>query len=365
MQRTCKIFLRKNRLRAIAVAVAASLVGGLSSTAFASPADGAFGYRAGQWVLREAPSYVYAKGSSSRYLTPKEAALRHTLSITIQQNVINRFSFKVGCMMESATPLFELNVSSLDIRVFDSINDFVFARFLVDDNQEYSLRGEIVSSDRILFVPSTQSQNKNLSDIFLQMREGGNLKIALLQGDRAKAREYTVPLDGFMQYSDEILRSCQSYNQNSQEKMQFLPDYITKEPEGYAAKEYSLKQLDVNVINPNAPRKIEEPAPAPEPVEPQKPQEVLLFTPGGGPASIGPDGRPIGAGGSGGSNNGSLGTAQGPMQIGPDGRPTTGAAQPAAGTNANANTNANITGNGGNGGAAAPNQASDNNVEIF
>lgn len=358
MQRTCKIFLRRNRLRAIAVAVAASLIGGLSSTASASPADGAFGYHAGRWVLRESPSYVYAKGSSSRYLTPKEAALRHTLSISIQQNVINRFIFKVGCMMESATPLFELNVSSLDIRVFDSINDFVFARFLVDDNQEYSLRGEIISSDRILFVPLTQSQNKNLSDLFLQMREGGKLKIALLQGDRAKAREYTIPLDGFMQYSDEILRSCQSYNQHLQEKMQFLPDYITKEPEGYAAKDYSLKQLDVNVIDPNTPHKVEEPEPVPE-IESPKPQEVLLFTPGGGPASIGPDGRPIGVGNSGGSN-GSLGTAQGPMQIGPDGRPTTGTTQPSNSANTNNNTNAN-----GNSGAATSNQNGDNGVEIF
>lgn len=284
-----------------------------------------------RWVMTEDPSYAYSKGSSSRYLTPKEAALRHTLSVTVQEDMVNAVTFKVGCMLESSTPLFELNVSGLDIRIFDSINDFVYARFMVDDNQEYSLRGDIMSSKRIMFAPTTRVQDKNLSDLFLQMREGGQLKIGLLQGENAKVREYTIPLNGFMQYSDQILQSCQSYHQYAgNQQMQFLPDYMTTEPEGYAPKDFTLRQDDEKVVDPNAPKPapVVAEAPKPEPVAEPTPPDVLPFTPDGSPASIGPDGKPIGVHGSaaqtgrvGQSVDQSLGTASGPMQIGPDGMP--------------------------------------------
>ena len=285
----------------------------------------------GRWVMTEDPAYAYAKGSASRYLTPKEAALRHTLSVTVQEDMVNAVTFKVGCMLESSTPLFELNVSGLDIRIFDSINDFVYARFLVDDNQEYSLRGDIMSSKRIMFAPTTRVQDKNLSDLFLQMREGGQLKIGLLQGENAQVREYTIPLQGFMQYSDQILQSCQSYHQYAgNQPMQFLPDYMTTEPEGYAPKNFTLRQDDEQVVDPNAPQiaPVVAKTPEPEPVAKPTPPDVLPFTPDGSPASIGPDGMPIGVSGAGAqtghvgqSVEQSLGTASGPMQIGPDGMP--------------------------------------------
>lgn len=327
MQKTSKLLSLSAWVRASTIA--AVLTGNFCYTALA---DNLPVSNTGCWVLSEATDYVYNKDSASRSLTPKEAALRHTLSITVAQNVINSFTFKVGCMIESATPIFELKVSGLDIRIFDSINDFVYARFMVDDNQEYSLRGDIMSSDRIMFVPSTSSQDKNLSDLFLQMREGGTLKIGLLQGENSQVREYKVPLAGFMEYSDQILQSCQNYHQYSTDQMQFLPDYITKEPEGYAPKNYSLKQVEQNVVDPNAPVPV---APMPEvtpPPQPQTPHEILPFAPDGGPASIGPDGRPIGAESyhSFGSSEHSYGPAQGPMQIGPDGTPVAPAAQGAA-----------------------------------
>lgn len=358
MLKTCKIF-------SLGTVVAAWLGGATCS--MVSAADMPLS-DAGRWVLSEATDYAYSKDSSSRYLSPKEAALRHTLSINIKQNVINSFTFKVGCMIESATPLFELKVSSLDIRIFDSINDFVYARFMVDDNQEYSLRGEIMSSDRILFVPATRSQDKNLSDLFLQMREGGTLKIGLLQGENAKVREYEVPLAGFMEYSDEILQSCQNYHQYSTDQMQFLPDYMTKEPDGYAPKDFSLKQKDETVVDPNAPKPVE-----PAPVEPQPAvqttPEVLPFAPDGGPASIGPDGRPIGAGNSHDWNSASrsLGTAQGPMQIGPDGRPVMPAQNAQGAPDANAQGAQGQAAQQGAQGAQGQSQGSSNSnaIEIF
>lgn len=282
---------------------------------------------ANSWRFVEDPEYAYAKGSSSKLLSLKEVVLHHALMIKINKNMIDSYTFKVGCILQNPTPLFEIKVNSLDIRLFDSVNDFVFARFIVDNNQEYSLRGELTGRNRIIFGPITKTQERSLSDLFLQMREGGKLKIAMLQGNATNARVYEVPLAGFIDYSDKIMKSCTDYNVLYHGKPTYLPDYMSKEPDGYAVKDFSLKEEEDEVIDPNAPRPQppketpkDEPKPAPAP-------EVMPFAPGGGPASIGADGRPVGANGSaaqgtqGGAVDKSFGAAQGPMQIGPDGRP--------------------------------------------
>ena len=79
------------------------------------------------------------------------------------------------------------------------------------------------------------------------MREGGELKIAMLQGDATKARVYEVPLAGFIDYSDKIMKSCTDYNVLYQGKPNYLPDYMSKEPEGYAVKDFSLKEEEEEV----------------------------------------------------------------------------------------------------------------------
>lgn len=286
------------------------------------------------WQFNEDPEYSYAKGSASKLISIKEAVLHHTLSIKLNRSLINNFSFKVGCMLQNPTPLMELRVNSLDIRLFDSLNDFVFARFVVDNGQEYSLRGDLAGRNRILFAPITKNQERSLADLFLQMREGGSLKIGLLQGDSGKVRMYEIPLAGFMEHSDKLLQSCQSYNRAYRGERTYLPDYMAKEPEGYAPRDFSLKEDDEEVIDPFAPK----PVVVEETVEVVKQEtpapEVLPFVPGGGPASIGPDGKPIGAsanatqtGTSGSAVERSLGNAQGPMQIGPDGKPVSSAPQ--------------------------------------
>lgn len=289
---------------------------------------------ANRWQFTEDPEYSYNKGSASKLISIKEAVLHHTLGIKINRSMIDSFTFKVGCMLQNPTPLMELRVNSLDIRLFDSVNDFVFARFVVDKGQEYSLRGDLAGRNRILFAPLTENQERSLSDLFLQMREGGTLKIALLQGATAKVRVYEVPLAGFMEHSDALVQSCQNYNRAWRGERTYLPDYMGREPEGYAPKDYNLKEDEEEVIDPNAPK----PVVVEETVKEEKPEkapppEVMPFAPGGGPASIGPDGRPVGA--SGGVNTGtagaavdkSLGNATGPMQIGPDGRPVQQPAQ--------------------------------------
>ena len=253
----------------------------------------------GVWVYSEDPNYTYAKGSASQMLSIQEAILHHSLSITLKRSLTDQFGFKVGCMVQNPTPLFEL--------------------------------------DGVGFIQG---------DLFLQMREGGTLKIGLLQGERDRVRTYEIPLAGFMDYSDRILQSCQNYNQSYNGQQQYLPDYMSKEPSGYAPKQYSLKQPTEEIIDPYAPQPQAQPEPAPQEETPKAPpREVLPFVPGGGPASIGPDGLPVGAQGSsvqgqaGAQVDASLGTASGPMQIGPDGMPITNSASASAsaqGANANA-----------------------------
>lgn len=279
------------------------------------------------WRFTEDRDFSYAQGSPSRWLSINELVLHHTLGIKVNKNMVDSYSFKVGCMLQSATPMFELRVNSLDIRLMDSVNDYVFARFLVDKNQEFSLRGDLVGRNRILFAPITKKQDSSLSDLFLQLREGGELKIALLQGTNGQARVYKVPLDGFLEYADQLLDSCQKYHSYYRSEQKFLPDYMTQEPEGYAPKDYSLLPKDP-ITDPFAPVQPATPESeeSPTQVEPDKP-DVIPFTPGGGPASIGPDGLPIGnTGANQNVQNGqvaeqSFGTASGPMQIGADGKP--------------------------------------------
>ena len=114
-------------------AVAMALLGG--NAAYAANAYSQ--QPTGVWVYREDPNYTYAKGSASQMLSIQEAILHHSLGITLKRSLTDQFGFKVGCMVQNPTPLFELDVNSLDIRLFDSINDFVYARFIVDNNQEY------------------------------------------------------------------------------------------------------------------------------------------------------------------------------------------------------------------------------------
>ena len=310
------------------------------------------------WRYTEDNNFKYSQGSASQLLSVQELVLHHSLSIKISQNLTDSFTFRVGCMVQNPTPLFELKVNSLDIRLFDTLNDFVFARMMVDEGQEYSLRGEIAGSNRLVFAPITQAQQRSLSDLFLQMREGGQLQIGLLQGTSASVRTYKIPLSGFIQYADQMLQSCQQYNRASPVPMEYMPDYMAKEPEGYAPKDFTLNsQTNEEVIDPAAPKPTlgnNDQVITPQPVKANpttaQPPEVLPFTPGGGPASIGPDGLPIGANGStsntqAGSSaaNRSLGQAQGPMQIGADGMPI---APGANGTANNANTGANNAANG-------------------
>lgn len=302
------------------------------------------------WRYHEDVDYKYAQGSPSNTLSLSETVPHHAMTIKVNQNVIDSFTFKVGCMLQSATPLFELRVNSLDIRLYDSVNDYVYARLLVDENQEFSLRGEIVGRNRIIFAPITRTQEKAISDLFLQLREGGELKIGLLQGKNDRVRVFKVPLAGFVEYSDKLLQSCQNYHRYFNGKQQFLPDYMSKEPDGYAPKDYTLVDKKDDVVDPFAPKPIEEePAvvkkeePKQEKPEAKKP-EVLPFAPGGGPVSIGPDGLPIGANGADvGANKGqnvdkAIGKAAGPLKIGPDGNPI-GADTKTNGTTDTNNTN--------------------------
>lgn len=320
-----------NRFTRLALASICCVYGGLMSANAMAASDIPVS-TANSWRFIEDPDYTYAKGSASQLLSLKEVVLHHALMIKINKNTIDSYTFKVGCMLQNPTPLFELKVNSLDIRLFDSVNDFVFARFIVDNNQEYSLRGELTGRNRIVFGPITKNQERSLSDLFLQMREGGELKIAMLQGNTNKPRMYNIPLPGFMEYSDKIVKSCTDYNSMFGGNRTYLPDYMAKEPVGYATKDFSLKKKEEDVIDPNAPRPVVAEKPKEEPKSEPIP-EVMPFAPGGGPVSIGEDGRPVGAdgsavaGASGAQADRSLGAAQGPMQIGPDGRPVAPQAQ--------------------------------------
>lgn len=291
------------------------------------------------WRLLDSADNTFTIGSPAKILKADRTVMHRQAVFKVIKSITNKYAFKTGCMYQSSTPAFELDVSPLDIRIVDQDKGFVFSRFLIDKGQEYSLRGQIIPPARIVFAPFTKSQQKKLSDIYLQMREGGTLHIALLQGEKNKPRIYSVPLEGFFELSDAILKDCVFLNsklQNYKGEVKLLPDYLSREPEGYAAPDFSLKpKLPSDGLTPYK-------EPDGEPLKEDlldtlkkntdsedkqdTPPVVELFTPGGSRASIGDDGKPIVNSKDNktedekkGSSQ-SMGTAK-PMNIGDDGKP--------------------------------------------
>ena len=183
-----------------------------------------------------------------------------------------------------------------------------------------------------MFAPLTKTQDTKLSDLFMQLSEGGVLQIALLQGPNQTPRFYQIPLEGFFDLSKTVMSDCNKLNsmaQNHRGKVKFLPDYLTREPDDAAPKDFSLKPKRPNdgLTPPPAPEppkveEVKEEAPVienpkvEEPEEEEQTPEVQLFSPGGGVASIGEDGKPITE-----DTEGSIGESKGEMKIGEDGAP--------------------------------------------
>lgn len=284
------------------------------------------------WRLLQNSDYAFEKGSSAKILQIDKKIMHRQAVFKVQKSITNKYAFKVGCMYQSKTPAFELDTTTLDIAINDTFKGYVFARFLVDKGQEYSLRAEIIPPSRLVFAPLTKTQDTKLSDLFMQLSEGGVLQIALLQGPNQTPRFYQIPLEGFFDLSKTVMSDCNKLNsmaQNHRGKVKFLPDYLTREPDDAAPKDFSLKPKRPNdgLTPPPAPEppkveEVKEEAPVienpkvEEPEEEEQTPEVQLFSPGGGVASIGEDGKPITE-----DTEGSIGESKGEMKIGEDGAP--------------------------------------------
>lgn len=265
------------------------------------------------WRLLEDPDYNFTKGTPAKILKQDRNIMHRHAIFKVDESLLKRYTFKVGCMYQSSTPAFELDVSSLDIGIKEQSRGYVFARFLVDKGQEYSLRGEVMPPSRIVFTPLTKIQEKKLNDLFLQLSEGGELTMAILQGENGIPRVYKIPLTGFFDISKIVLEDCKTLSKlvkDHRGKVTLLPDYTSIEPKDAAPKDYSLKpkkEGSDGLDNSQNEPKDEAPKPEPPKAEPPKTEEpktdeaesdnekppVQLFTPGGAAASIGEDGKPI------------------------------------------------------------------------
>ena len=292
------------------------------------------------WRLLNNSDYTFNQNSPAKVMQLDRTVKHRQAVFHVTKSMTNRYTFKTGCMYQSETPVFELDVSTLDISINDLSKGYVFARFLVDRGHEYSLRGQILPPSRLVFAPMSEVQKKSISDLFLQMSEGGELHIAVLQGTNFKPRVFSIPLEGFFDLSNLVLKDCAILNKNLQNykgEVKLLPNYLTIEPKNSAPKDYSLKpkkKANDGLTPPDEPiiekadpiaelkKKTETITPSETEVKPQ----IQVFTPGGGVASIGVDGKPItqdpNAKPAQNQENteDNLGKAK-PMQIGDDGAP--------------------------------------------
>ncbi len=247
----------------------------------------------GSWVFAENPAFAQGRSSPSRLLRLNEALPHHKLTLRQRKGIIADYSLSFACMLQGEVPVLELRVPALDISMEDTIRGYAFARFMVDEGQEFSLRGEIVPPGRLIFAPLTRSQEGRLSSLWLQLAEGGTLKAALLQGKSVSPRTYDFPLAGFAQFAEELAADCSRLNQAAGGRAELLPDYLTQEPENSAPEDYSLKEKPAAGQPLQA---VESAPPTSPPTSPDTPPPALIFRPDGGPATIGADGRPVGAG---------------------------------------------------------------------
>ena len=274
---------------------------------------------ASTWTLRENAFYDIGKDSASRYMSLHETVQHRELRYRVPRNVVFSYSFGVGCVMQSKVPSFILRTSTLDIPMISSHNGYVFARFVVDKREEASMRGEILSPGRIVFMPYTKSQEQKLSDMFLQLNEGGRLRIALLRGKNDDPILYTIPLIGFKELSGQVVEDCQRLNQLAGSGG-YLPEYVTNEPRGLAPSGFKIGRKpaaggEYKDAHDDGEEGDEEAAlTAGEP-------QVHDFRPDGSMTSIGPDGLPVGADASSSSQELAPAGSAGPMQIDGEGNP--------------------------------------------
>lgn len=240
------------------------------------------------WYMQNNPYYDTTKESSSKLLTPQESIAFRQAVIKIQPNIVNSFTFKLTCSFNASNPSIEFRLSPLDISMLDMQKGYVFARFCVDSIEEFSLRGEIVSANRILFAPFTKNQSNSLNKLISQMNTGTELKIALLEGKTMRPREFSIPLSGVSAFVNEIKSDCSKLSKAMGVKDNFLPDYLTIEPKDAAIKDFSLIKKDEPIMPPMMPEPVQNTQKATE----QKPP-VYEFTGDGGMTSIGPDGKPL------------------------------------------------------------------------
>lgn len=272
------------------------------SNAYAFEENGWDISNANAWRLVQDRSSQIGQESSSKLLTIEEAIVHRSASYTDNKNFVNSYTFSVGCSISSKTPIYRLRFSGLDISLNSLNNGYAFARFLVDEKQEISLRGKISGSSIINFYPFTESQEKAISNIFLQLREGSVLKIALLQGETMEPKVYEIPLNGFSALSENVIKDCNtlhSFANASGKSFKYLDDYLSLEPKNAAPEGYTLmpkEEDDTKAHNPviTTKEEVKEEAQNIENKKIEEKPKVHTFEPDGGIASIGPDGMPIG-----------------------------------------------------------------------
>ena len=286
------------------------LAAGLVSACALAAGSGWEVSNAKMWRLLDKAEFAVNTSVPANFIDRDKIVRHRELSYRFNQGLTTNLNFRVGCLIQSPTPVIDITVSPLDIAITDQFNGYAFARFLVDKETEYTLRGEFYPPARLVFAPMTRLQYRSMNNLIMQMREGKTLKYAILQGYDRQPRLFEIPLIGFVQQVDEVLGDCARLHESvpySDTELKFLPDYVSVVPVDAAPAYFTLKGFHVGSDGLGTEEDGDE---AVAQDYEQSPPDVHYFTPGGSAASIGPDGLPIQSGKSGRE-----------MAIGPDGFP--------------------------------------------
>ena len=88
------------------------------------------------WRLLDSHDNTFNSGSPAKILQIDRTVMHRQAVFTVKRSLTNKYSFKTGCMYQSATPAFELDVPARDIEMKNRNGGRVFTGFLVEKGKK-------------------------------------------------------------------------------------------------------------------------------------------------------------------------------------------------------------------------------------
>ena len=129
------------------------------------------------WRLLNNSDYTFNQNSPAKVMQLDRTVKHRQAVFHVTKSMTNRYTFKTGCMYQSETPVFELDVSTLDI----SINDLYYGN------------NKIIKKEEI----KTKKNFRPLFLITLAVIILGIFSVAYFANDNSNNNNFKINFEGF------------------------------------------------------------------------------------------------------------------------------------------------------------------------